>query len=74
MDITACQNKDLKCYNNVQNEPNEIDPKPEKVQSIAESLLSLSNLRAYLMSLIDFIVYIPCEPQKLVLVVGRPFG
>jgi hypothetical protein len=32
--------------NNVQNEPNEIDPEPEKVHSIAESLLSLSNLRA----------------------------
>ena len=32
--------------NNVQNEnePNEIDPEPEKVHSIAESLLSLSNL------------------------------
>ena len=37
--------------NNVQNEPNEIDPEPEKVHSIAESLLSLSNLRAHLMSL-----------------------
>ena len=33
------------------NEPNEIDPEPEKVHSIAESLLSLSNLRAHLMSL-----------------------
>ena len=28
--------------NNVQNEPNEIDPEPEKAHSIAESLLSLS--------------------------------
>ena len=39
--------------NNVQNEnePNEIDPEPEKVHSIAESLLSLSNLQAHLMSL-----------------------
>ena len=35
----------------MQNEPNEIDPEPEKVHSIAESLLSLSNLRAHLMSL-----------------------
>ena len=34
-----------------ENEPNEIDPEPEKVHSIAESLLSLSNLRAHLMSL-----------------------
>ena len=39
--------------NNVQNEnePNEIDPEPEKVHSLAESLLSLSNLRAHLMPL-----------------------
>ena len=31
--------------------PNEIDPEPEKVHSIDESLLSLLNLRAHLMSL-----------------------
>jgi hypothetical protein len=35
----------------VQNEANKNDPEPEKVHSIAESLLSLSNLRAHLMSL-----------------------
>ena len=46
--------------NNVQNEPNEIDPEPEKVHSIAESLLSLSNLRAHLMSL--------CEDTEAVVV------
>ena len=34
-----------------ENEPNEIDPEPEKVHSIAETLLSLSNIRAHLMSL-----------------------
>jgi len=33
-----------------QNEPNENDPEPEKVHSIAETLLSLSNIRAHLMS------------------------
>ena len=37
--------------NNVQNEPNENDSEPEKVHSIAETLLSLSNIRAHLMSL-----------------------
>ena len=37
--------------NNNQNEPNENDPEPEKVHSIAETLLSLSNIRAHLMSL-----------------------
>ena len=36
--------------NNNQNE-NENDPEPEKVHSIAETLLSLSNIRAHLMSL-----------------------
>ena len=46
--------------NNVQNEPNEIDPEPEKNHSIAESLLSLSNLRAHLMSL--------CEDTEAVVV------
>jgi hypothetical protein len=37
--------------NNVQNEPNENESEPEKVHSIAEKLLSLSNIRAHLMSL-----------------------
>ena len=37
--------------NNVQNEPNENDSEPEKSHSIAETLLSLSNIRAHLMSL-----------------------
>ena len=46
--------------NNVQNEPNEIDPEPENVDPIAESLLSLSNLRAHLMSL--------CEDTEAVVV------
>ena len=36
---------------NVQNEHNENDPEPEKVHSIAESLQSLSNICAHLMSL-----------------------
>ena len=65
LDTTAYQNKDLKCYLIILyqfiltfyehrtscHEPNEIDPEPEKVHSIAESLLSLSNLQAHLMSL-----------------------
>jgi hypothetical protein len=38
----------------LQNETNEIDPEPEKVHSIAKSLLSLSNLRAHLMSLGEY--------------------
>ena len=48
-----CPKHEFESNNNVQNEnePNEIDPEPEKVHSIAESLLSLSNLRAHLMSL-----------------------
>ena len=33
------------------NNQNENDPEPEKVHSIAETLLSLSNIRAHLMSL-----------------------
>ena len=37
--------------NNVQNEPNENDSEPEKVYSIAETLLYLANIRAHLMSL-----------------------
>ena len=37
--------------NNVQNETKENDSVPEKVHSIAETLLSLSNIRAHLMSL-----------------------
>ena len=37
--------------NNVQNETKENDSVPEKVHSIAETLLSLSNIKAHLMSL-----------------------
>ena len=37
--------------NNVQNEPNENDSEPEKVCSIAETLLYLANIRTHLMSL-----------------------
>ena len=37
--------------NNVESEPKENDPELEKVHSISETLLSLSNIRAHLVSL-----------------------
>ena len=37
--------------NNVESEPKENDPELEKVNSISETLLSLSNIRAHLVSL-----------------------